>query len=252
MTAIGSLHQLTEYDTPASLSGEDTLLPSIPMFHLLAWGSPVIAPYLGADLLMTGQYDPETVGSLVEDGEATWTNMVPTMARQLLETDHSLDGLKVLTGDSTIQRDLVSQFREHDIEFSTIYGGTDMLAASISIWSDEARNEGGYEYLRRVTHPVPFGEFQLVHQEGMEDDMGEIQFRAPWLPDGYYKLPEKTADAFVDGWFNTALFCRLVTTVWDALTVIFRQINPEMDAVWRYGIAQTACLDVSRSCQTAC
>ena len=50
----------------------------------------------------------------------------------------------------------------------------------------------------------------------------------------------------------TALFCRLMTTVSDALTVIFRQINPEMDAVWRYGIAQTACLDVSRSCQTAC
>lgn len=78
-----------------------------------------------------------------------------------------------------------------------------MLAASISIWSDEARDEGGYEYLRRVTHPVPFGEFQLVHREGMEDDMGEIQFRAPWLPDGYYNLPEETADAFVDGWFNT-------------------------------------------------
>ena len=200
---VSIAHQLTEYDTPASLSGEDTLLPSIPMFHLLAWGSPVIAPYLGADLLMTGQYDPETVGSLVEDGEATWTNMVPTMARQLLETDHSLDGLKVLTGGSTIQRDLVSRFREHDIEFSTIYGGTDMLAASISIWSDEARNKGGYEYLRRGTHPGPFGKFQLVHREGMEDDMGEIQFRAPWLPDGYYKLPEKTADAFVDGWFNT-------------------------------------------------
>ena len=53
-------------------------------------------------------------------------------------------------------------------------------------------------------------------------------------------------------WTSDALFCRLVTTVLDALTVIFRQINPEMDAVWRYGIAQTACLDVSRSCQTAC
>ncbi|MDR5673926.1 SIR2 family protein [Halalkaliarchaeum sp. AArc-GB] len=51
---------------------------------------------------------------------------------------------------------------------------------------------------------------------------------------------------------QNALFCRLVTTVSNALTVIFRQINPEIDAVWRYGIAQTACLDVSRSCQTAC
>ena len=38
------------------------------------------------------------------------------------------------------------------------------------------------------------------------------------------------------GWIFVALFCRLVTTVSDALTVIFRQ---------------TACLDVSRPCQTA-
>ncbi|MFW6021595.1 MAG: AMP-binding protein, partial [Guyparkeria sp.] len=160
-------HQLAEYDTPASLSGEDTLLPAIPMFHLLAWGSPIIAPYLGADLLMTGRFDPETVGSLIEDGTATWTNMVPTMMRQLLATGATLEGLKVLTGGSTIQRDLVTQMREHGIEFSTIYGGTDMLAASISIWTDYARENGAYDYLRRVTHPVPFGEFRLHHREGM-------------------------------------------------------------------------------------
>jgi len=48
-----------------------------------------------------------------------------------------------------------------------------------------------------------------------------------------------------------ALFCRRVTTVSDALTAIFRQINRVLDAVWRYGIAQTACVDVSRPCQTA-
>ena len=51
--------------------------------------------------------------------------------------------------------------------------------------------------------------------------------------------------------YSDALFCRLVTTVSNALTVIFRQINAEVDAVWRYGIAQTAGVDVSRPCQTA-
>ena len=48
-----------------------------------------------------------------------------------------------------------------------------------------------------------------------------------------------------------ALFCRRVTEVSDAVTAFFRQINRELGAVWRYGIAQTACLDVSRPCQTA-
>ena len=50
---------------------------------------------------------------------------------------------------------------------------------------------------------------------------------------------------------QVALFCRRVTAISDALTERFRQANRELDAVWRYGIAQTACLDVSRPCQTA-
>lgn len=196
-------HQLAEYDTPASLSGSDTILPGIPMFHLLSWGSPIIAPHLGADLVLPGQFDPETLASLVTDETATWTNLVPTMVRQLLTTDASLEGFKVLAGGSTIQSDLATQMRDRGIEFSTIYGGTDMLAASISIWTEHARNNGKYDYLRRVTHPVPFGEFRLAHREGMGEDMGEIQFRAPWVPGEYYELPEASAETFVDGWFNT-------------------------------------------------
>ena len=47
-----------------------------------------------------------------------------------------------------------------------------------------------------------------------------------------------------------ALFCRWLTGVSDALTGRFRQANRELDAVWRYGIAQTASGDVSKSCQT--
>lgn len=201
--ALSIAHQLAEYDTPASLTADDALLPSIPMFHLGAWGAPLIAPYLGADLLMTGQFDPARVAELVEEGEATWSNMVPTMVRQVLGTEASIEGFKILTGGSTIQRDLVNRMRDRGIEFSNIYGGTDMLAASISIWTEHARANGGYEYLRRVTHPVPFAEFRLAHREGMDEDMGEIKFRAPWLPDGYYEMPEASEVAFVDGWFNT-------------------------------------------------
>jgi hypothetical protein len=52
-------------------------------------------------------------------------------------------------------------------------------------------------------------------------------------------------------WLQVALFCCGLTAVSDALTVIIRQINREMDAVWRYGIAQTASMDVSKPCQTA-
>lgn len=200
--ALSIAHQLTEFDTPASLSGDSTLIPAIPLFHILAWGSVVIAPYLGADLVLPGQFDPAETAELVEDADDPWSNMVPTMVKQLLATDANLEGLHLLTGGSAIERSLVTQMNDHGIDFSTIYGGTDMLAAAISIWTPAARAEGP-EYLRDVMHPVPFGSFRLKHHEGMDEDMGELQFRAPWLPDGYYEEPEKTAAAFEDGWFNT-------------------------------------------------
>ncbi|MFB6125594.1 MAG: AMP-binding protein [Halanaeroarchaeum sp.] len=195
-------HQLAEYDTPATLSGEDTIFPGIPMFHLLSWGSAIIAPYLGANLSLGGQFDPAALGAAVEAGEATWTNLVPTMVRHLLATEADVAGLKVLTGGSAIDRDLAETMADSEVAFSSIYGGTDMLAAAISIETDHAR-EASIDYLRRVVHPVPFGEFRLEHREGMDEEMGELHFRAPWLPDGYYGMPERSAEAFLDGWFAT-------------------------------------------------
>jgi len=53
------------------------------------------------------------------------------------------------------------------------------------------------------------------------------------------------------GGSHLALFCRRLTGASDALTGRFRHSHREMDAVWRYGIAQTACLDVSKARQTA-
>lgn len=200
--ALSIAHQLTEYDTPASLGGDRTLIPSIPMFHILSWGSVVIAPYLGADLVLSGRFDPGKMGSLIESAEKPWTNMVPTMVKQVLGTDADLDGLHLATGGSAIPADLMSGLEEQGVDFSTIYGGTDMLAASISIWTQTAREEG-VDYLRRVMHPVPFATFDLDHKEGMDEVMGEILFKAPWLPDGYYKDPEKTEATFEDGWFRT-------------------------------------------------
>jgi hypothetical protein len=51
--------------------------------------------------------------------------------------------------------------------------------------------------------------------------------------------------------YYLALFCLRIKTVSERLSVIFRQTNRDLDAVWRYGIAQTACLDVSKASQTA-
>lgn len=211
--ALSIAHQTAEFETPATLSASSTIVPGIPVFHILAWGAVVIGPYLGTKLVFSGRFDPATMGDVIESEPEPWSNLVPTMAKQLLATDADLSGLHVVTGGSAIEKGLMEALDDRGVSVSTIYGGTDMLAASISIWTEHARGQGA-DYLRRVMHPVPFGEFRLAHREGMDEDMGEIQFQAPWLPEGYYGDPEKTEEAFVtvpadrvaggeERWFNT-------------------------------------------------
>ena len=218
--ALSIAHQLTEYPSPASFSGEDTLFPGIPMYHLLSWGTTVYAPYLGADLVLAGRFDPEQLAESAETGDATWSCLVPTMAAQVLDAGRDVSGLTVLTGGSVVKRGLTDRLREAGVSFATIYGGTDMLNAGITLWTDHAREEG-YEYVRRATHPAPYVEFDVDETTGQEG-MGEILVRSPWLPDGYHDAPDDADDAFVDGWFRTGDLGRRLPdgglTVLDRLT----------------------------------
>jgi len=123
------------------------------------------------------------------------------MMQMLLEAGLNKGGLKVLIGGSPITDGLARRMKERGIRFSAIYGGTDMLAASITIETYMVRS-GSLEP-HKVTHPVPMAEFR-IDAKGPEDRVGEILFRAPWLPDGYYEDEEKTRESFTpDGWFRT-------------------------------------------------
>jgi acyl-CoA synthetase (AMP-forming)/AMP-acid ligase II len=219
-SSLAMAHQMAEYPTPAALSGEDTLFPAIPMYHLLAWGTTIFAPYLGADLMLAGRFNSERLGRAAESGEATWSCLVPTMAVQVLETGHDISELTMLTGGSVVKRGLTERLRDAGVSFATIYGGTDMLAVGITLWTEHA-TERGYEYVRQATHPVPYAEVEIDEHAGQEG-MGEILVHSPWLPNEYYDAPEGKDDAYVDGWFRTGDLGRRLSdggiTILDRLT----------------------------------
>ena len=54
--------------------------------------------------------------------------------------------------------------------------------------------------------PIPFSEMRIIDTEGGEvppGEVGEITGRSPMMMPGYYKLPDLTAQAIVDGWLHT-------------------------------------------------
>lgn len=206
--ALSIAYQLGLYKTPARLSSEDVIFPFIPFYHIHAWGIAFIAPYLGAKLVLGGKFDPMKAIELIEKEKVTWINAVPTMVTMLLQSGmvEKLNGVKALVGGSPLTADLAKKMVDSGMSFTTIYGATDMLAASISIVSSEAEKGDVIDYIRQTTHPVPFAEMKVIGMDGKvakDGEMGELYFKASWLSGEYYKDEEKTREAYQDGWFKT-------------------------------------------------
>ena len=196
------VHQLSLYETPAKLGSGDTILSLIPMFHIMSWGSIYIAPMIGAKLVFVDKFEPQRIAEMIREEGVTWFNAVPTMLAMLLSTGQRFPGLKAIIGGSPLTTKLWNKAREAGIRITMIYGATDMLAVSLSVLTDHTSEED----VRTVTHPVPFAEVKIVKDDGTlarPGESGEIYYRSPWMPDGYFKKPEKTREGFIDGWFRT-------------------------------------------------
>ncbi|MEM3794574.1 MAG: AMP-binding protein [Thermoprotei archaeon] len=196
---LSIVHQLGLFNARAKLTSEDVVMPLIPFFHLWAWGSAFHTTYLGAKYVLGGRFSAEEAVDVIVREGVTWVNLVPTMMHELLNTPRAgeLRGLKALIGGSPVPRGLRELMEKYGIKYSTIYGGTDMLAAAIRL------EQGDSDTL----HPVPFVEFSVVKPDGgraASGEVGELHMRAPWLPDGYHNDPERTRNSFTDdGWFRT-------------------------------------------------
>ncbi|MEM3832547.1 MAG: AMP-binding protein [Thermoprotei archaeon] len=206
--ALAIVHQLGLYNTPAKLDSNDVIFPLIPFYHIWAWGSVFHAPYLGAKYVLGGRFDPQKTIELTKKENVTWLNAVPTMVHMLLSQPNSseLKGLKILVGGMPIPINLAKKMDEIGIRFSTIYGGTDMLAISISIIPKSTIISDVIDYVRITTHPVPFVDFRVIKPDGTiarPNEMGELYVKAPWLPGEYYKDLEKTKSSYENDWFRT-------------------------------------------------
>ncbi|EKP95142.1 AMP-binding protein [Thermaerobacter subterraneus] len=215
LASLGILHHLAIHPTGAAAGSRDVYMPCIPFFHIHGWGTALFVPYLGAKLVLPGKATPAEQLRLILDEGVTWSNMVPTQLHMLLEAADQagvgeLKGYKVLTGGSPVPSGLARRARERGIAYSVIYGGSDQLAATISVVPRgvEPGTPEAWEALRTNMLPLAMVEVRLEGDNGQPvpadgKSIGEVLVRSPWLPDGYYKDPERSRGVYEDGWFRS-------------------------------------------------
>ncbi|MFI2669312.1 fatty acyl-CoA synthetase [Streptomyces albidoflavus] len=203
------VHAYTSALHTLGLSAQDRPLHTLPLYHS-AQMHVFLLPYLavGADNTVLDGPDPETVLSLVEAGRADSLFAPPTVWIALSQhpsfATRGLTALrKAFYGASIMPVPVLERLRARlpELAFFNCFGQSEIGPLALVLGPDE--HEGRLDSCGR---PVLFVEARVVDEEGQEvpdGTPGEIVYRSPQLCDGYWGLPEESAEAFRGGWFHS-------------------------------------------------
>jgi len=152
-------------------------------------------------------FDPERFAGEVQMTAATHTFVVPTMLFRLLEADLGAKQLTPLEtigyGSSPIPPDrvhaLVDRFGPRFIQ---LYGMAEIASIGTMLRKDDhARALAGepaiFGSCGRPSYAV---DVRVIDDDGRDCDRGEVIFGTPYTMLGYYRDPERTREALIDGW----------------------------------------------------
>ncbi len=207
--ALQLFHHLAMHQTGARIDSRDVFMPLVPFFHIHGWGMAFFPAYIGSKLVLAGAAPPAQQVALIQREGVTALNMVPTQLHMLLEQP-DFGNVKILTGGSPLASGLAKAANSRGVKFSLIYGGSDQLGTAISVVPEDVdpNSPEALAWLRVGMRPLPMVEVEVRDKEGNlvphdGQTVGEVWVRSPWLPEGYYKEPELTARAYIDGWFRS-------------------------------------------------
>lgn len=180
-----------------------------PLFHaggLFAFLTPIL--YLGGRIVLARDFEPEdSLRWILEEG-CTVILGVPTLFQMWMDSPYFeiADFSKVrffVSGGATCPPQLMYEWRKKkDVVFRQGYGLTEVGVNCFSMTDDESVPKTG-----SVGKPIFHSRMRISDPETGEDVpdgvSGELLIWGPHVCSGYWRKPEATAEAIVDGWFHT-------------------------------------------------
>jgi fatty-acyl-CoA synthase len=201
-------------------SQRDTVMPVVPMFHVLSWGISHAIPMVGSKLVFPGPYlDAESLLQLIEGEQVNFAAGVPTLwmaLLQLLEREagkHKFaPGLQLLVGGSAAPEAMIRGYDRHGIEVVHAWGMTELspvgTIARLRSWMLDLPEEERYAVRATQGAALPFVDLRVVNDAGKEmpadgKTMGELQARGPFVTSRYHNRERDPEKFTADGWLRT-------------------------------------------------
>ena len=189
-------HRCNRLRTSAQAGGGEGAVMSIfPQFHWGGWSFTHSAWYGGDELALVDGGDTTALLEAIHTRRVGRFYAIPAIWRRILEADRSAYDLSCLrqadTGTSATPLDLLHAIHEAFPQTTTKigYGATEAGGLCTLSYDDIERKPGS------VGLPAPGMHVRIVD--------GELWVRSPMAFSGYFRNPEATADAVVDGWYRT-------------------------------------------------
>ncbi len=191
------------------MTADDVEVHALPLYHcaqLDCFLGPDV--YLGATNVVLRGPDPAAVLGAVEQERATKLFCPPTvwialLRSPLLDTTDLSSLRKGYYGASPMPVEVLKEMQRRlpDVRLWNLYGQTELAPLATLLPPEEQ-----LEHTGSAGRPVLNVETQVVDDDDRPVPVGvvgEIVHRSPHATLGYYRQPDKTAEAFRGGWFHS-------------------------------------------------
>ncbi|MEO8752878.1 MAG: long-chain-fatty-acid--CoA ligase [Casimicrobiaceae bacterium] len=198
----------------SGVSQTDRMLIVMPLYHIGAKIEQLAYTLLGATIVLQRAFEAETILASIATERVTATHLAPVMVQMMLDVPdlqrYDVSSVKTITYASApmavaLLRRAIGTFGPI---FMQVYGMTEQCLATV-LYKHQHLLDGTPQDIRRLAsagQPFVGADIRIVRGDGSAcaiGEIGEIWTRSKGLMQGYWRNPDGTREAIVDGWMKT-------------------------------------------------